>query len=185
MIAIQRSTGDEKAALPKQEYTFQAEMHHDYVVTGDILVLTTGIETPVDGIVLTAKQLECNEAAMTGESDERKKETNEVCAARLQGGNTSEKMTYSPATDSNPHSLPSAVILSGTSVAAGSGEFMALVVGPDSALGDILANSSKRPQTTPLEQKLDKIAASIGIVGVVFALLTVHGLMLKYFISGL
>lgn len=62
---------------------------------------------------------------------------------------------------------------------------MALVVGPDSALGDILANSAKRPQTTPLEQKLDKIAASIGIVGVVFALLTVHGLMLKYFINGL
>lgn len=34
---------------------------------------------PVDGIVITAVQLSLDEAAMTGESDEMKKETMEVC----------------------------------------------------------------------------------------------------------
>jgi len=161
------------------------DIHHDLVVTGDIIELQVGVETPVDGIVLSCNQLQTNEAAMTGESDERKKETFKQCWDRLQDKNTlTEKNTYHPNT-SDAHAISSPVILSGTSCAAGEGRYIALVVGEDSALGQILKTSQKRPQTTPLEEKLDEIAHKIGIVGVVFALLTVHGLMLIYFIDGL
>ena len=55
------------------------KLHHDFIVTGDIILLTYGMETPVDGIVIACNQLQTNEAAMTGESDERKKETHEAC----------------------------------------------------------------------------------------------------------
>jgi magnesium-transporting ATPase (P-type) len=161
------------------------EIHHDLVVTGDIIELQVGVETPVDGIVLSCNQLQTNEAAMTGESDERKKETFRQCWDRLQDKNTlTEKNTYHPNAN-DAHSISSPVILSGTSCAGGEGRYLALVVGEDSALGQILKTSQKRPQTTPLEEKLDEIAHKIGIVGVVFALLTVHGLMLIYFIDGL
>jgi magnesium-transporting ATPase (P-type) len=37
---------------------------------------------PVDGICLKASGVQCNEAAMTGESDELKKDTMEACKAR-------------------------------------------------------------------------------------------------------
>ena len=146
--------------------------------------MQVGMETPVDGIVLSCNQLQTNEAAMTGESDERKKETFEACWARREEKNhLSSGKTYATAA-SEAHALPSPVILSGTSVAGGDGRYLSLVVGDDSALGEILKNSHRRPQSTPLEEKLDTIASNIGVVGVVFALLTVHGLMLIYFISG-
>jgi len=133
-------------------------VHHDLVVTGDIIELQVGVETPVDGIVLSCNQLQTNEAAMTGESDERKKETFKMCWDRLQDKNTlTEKNTYHP-NSNDAHALPSPVILSGTSCAGGEGRYIALVVGEDSALGQILKTSHKRPQTTPLEEKLDQIA---------------------------
>jgi len=134
------------------------DIHHDFVVTGDIIELQVGVETPVDGIVLSCNQLQTNEAAMTGESDERKKETFKQCWERLQDKNTlTEKNTYHPNAN-DAHTIPSPVILSGTSCAGGEGRYVALVVGEDSALGQILKSSIKRPQTTPLEEKLDEIA---------------------------
>lgn len=62
---------------------------------------------------------------------------------------------------------------------------LSCVVGDASALGEILAQTKKRDPTTPLQEKLEKIAGDIGILGTIFALLTIHGLMLIYFIDGL
>jgi len=42
-----------------------------------------GMAIPVDGIVISATQLSVDEAAMTGESDEMKKEILKVCLNRL------------------------------------------------------------------------------------------------------
>ena len=76
-------------------------------------------------------------------------------------------------------------MLSGTSVASGEGRMMSIVVGEASALGEISAQLKKRDSSTPLQEKLEKIAGDIGILGTIFALLTVHGLMFLYFINGL
>ena len=62
---------------------------------------------------------------------------------------------------------------------------VSIVVGDASALGEILAQTKKRDPTTPLQEKLEKIAGNIGILGTIFALMTVHGLMLLYLIDGL
>jgi P-type E1-E2 ATPase len=49
---------------------------------GDILKIKAGMNIPVDGVVLKASGVQCNEAAMTGESDELKKDNMDTCKAR-------------------------------------------------------------------------------------------------------
>jgi len=46
---------------------------------GDIIFVEYGMAIPVDGVCLQAAQLNADEAAMTGESDEMKKETYAKC----------------------------------------------------------------------------------------------------------
>ena len=46
---------------------------------GDVIQLKAGMEIPVDGLILTSSGVLTNEAAMTGESDEMKKESYEHC----------------------------------------------------------------------------------------------------------
>lgn len=49
---------------------------------GDILKVKGGMNIPVDGVLLRSSGVQCNEAAMTGESDELKKDNMEGCEAR-------------------------------------------------------------------------------------------------------
>jgi len=144
---VKQTNDDNKASTCHvlRDGEVKKDVHHDHIVTGDVIILQVGMETPVDGIVLSCNQLQTNEAAMTGESDERKKETFEACWQRREEKNhLSAKNTYAPSAN-EAHSLPSPVILSGTSVAGGDGRYLSLVVGDDSALGEILKNSHKRP----------------------------------------
>jgi P-type E1-E2 ATPase len=55
------------------------ELHHNFISVGDILILKYGKEIPVDGLIFMANELTTNEAAMTGESDERRKQSFEQC----------------------------------------------------------------------------------------------------------
>jgi P-type E1-E2 ATPase len=49
-------------------------------MVGDLVKIKSGMNVPVDGIVLKgASGVSCNESAMTGEPDELKKESLEVC----------------------------------------------------------------------------------------------------------
>ena len=125
------------------------------------------------------------EAAMTGESDARIKEPNSVCVQLMNDKqHQSAKHTYHT-TEKESHALPSPVMLSGTNCQSGEGRMLACVVGDLSALGEILAKTKRRDPTTPLQEKLEKIAGDIGILGTIFAMLTIHGLMLIYFVNGL
>lgn len=51
-------------------------------MVGDLVVLTYGVQIPVDG-VLVEGNLGCDESAMTGESDECMKEIPSECDKRL------------------------------------------------------------------------------------------------------
>ena len=117
---------------------------------------------------------------MTGESDVRKKETFDECIRLCieRGDNIKSYGTEA-------HILPSPIMLSGTDVSGGEGKMLSIMVGECSALGEILATLETSPQSTPLQKKLDKIAHDVGLIGTYFALLTVHALMLRYFIDGM
>ena len=155
-------------------------MNHLHV--GDIVHLEYGLVIPVDGIVISSSQLQTNEAAMTGESDERRKEPLNVCLERrAEKGEVDLKKVDK----TESHLLPSCIMLSGTDVQAGTGKMMTLMVGEFSALGEIMAKLEVRPQPTPLQEKLEVIATEIGKLGTYAALLTIHVLLFRYFLDGL
>ncbi len=67
---------------------------------------------PVDGIIIRSSGVQSNEAAMTGESDELKKDTLDNCKMRQQEKDS--EYEYLKSSAKNPHDLPSPLLLSGT-----------------------------------------------------------------------
>ena len=149
-------------------------------MVGDVVKIKAGMNIPVDGIVLKASGIQCNEAAMTGESDDLKKDTLEACKLRQEEKDAENAYHKNPKT--TPHDIPTPVLLSGTQFATGEGWFLVIVVGKHSCVGKIMSKLEQRVETTPLQEKLEAIGTDIGKVGMYCALLTIHILFLRFFI---
>ena len=91
----------------------------------------------------------CNESAMTGESDELKKDTLENCLLRKEEKDQELEFQSKGAKVSH-HDLPSPVLLSGTQFATGEGWYVSIMVGNESCVGKILSKLEQKVETTPL-----------------------------------
>jgi magnesium-transporting ATPase (P-type) len=60
---------------------------------------------------------------------------------------------------------------------------MCIVVGDYSCKGKIMSKLETEVEATPLQEKLEKIATDIGLVGMYAALITVHCLFYRFFIE--
>ena len=120
---------------------------------------------------------------MTGESDEVKKELQAKCI-RIKQEKESDANKTTVGTISRKHDLPSPLLMSGTSVSQGEGKMLSIMVGDDSCLGEIIKKLKVRPEVTPLQHKLEEIATDIGKMGTYVALLTIHVLLIRFFIEG-
>lgn len=96
--------------------------------------IQAGMDVPVDGVVVQASGVLANESAMTGESDELKKEALSFCQARRK-----EKLAELGDKLGGAHDVTTPVLLSGTQIATGEGWFIAIVVGKNSCDGKIKA----------------------------------------------
>jgi len=149
---VKRSQADEDAKMVKVTRCNGKEgvdevIHINYLHVGDVVHLKYGMMIPVDGLVISCNQLHTDEAAMTGESDERRKDTIDDCLkARAAKG----EIDYKKIDKTESHALPSPLLLSGTSVATGDGKMLVVMVGENSALGEIMSKLETRPQATPL-----------------------------------
>lgn len=101
-------------------------------MVGDLVQITAGMDVPVDGIIIRSSGVLSNEAAMTGESDELKKEATDLCMNKKR-----EKMAELKGKKGGSHDVTSPVLLSGTQIATGEGWFLAVVVGKYSCNGKI------------------------------------------------
>lgn len=81
-------------------------------MVGDIIKIKAGMNVPVDGVIIRGSGVSVNESAMTGESDELKKDSLENCKMRQEEKDA--EYEYQKNTKKNPHDLPSPVLLSGT-----------------------------------------------------------------------
>jgi magnesium-transporting ATPase (P-type) len=138
------------------------------------------MDIPVDGIIYHSSGVSISEAAMTGESDEMKKDSVEKCFQKRE--EKQAEMEFSKEKP-NSHAVPSPVMLSGTQVATGEGWFVCTVVGDNSAIGQIMKNLEAEEEETPLQIKLEVIATDIGKLGMYAALLTVHVLYIRFFVE--
>ena len=131
----------------------------DCIQVGDIVEIEQGDGIPADGLCVEANQLKTDESVMTGEPDLIKKNT-----------------TDSP------------FLLSGCTVAEGSGKMIVTGVGVNSEWGRTLQSLKEADEdkgATPLEEKLDKLSVNIGKVGIAFAVATFLVLLLGYWIKKL
>ncbi len=114
---------------------------------GDILKIKAGMNIPVDGVILHSSGVSISEAAMTGESDELKKESLDLCLQRME-----EKLHELSVNkgEKKHHDIPSPILLSGTQVATGEGWFLVVMVGRKSCVGRIMDTLEQKIETTPL-----------------------------------
>jgi len=127
------------------------------IVVGDIVEVEAGDQVPCDGVLLGSDDLELDESALTGEPVDIPKQATE---------------TGDP------------FCLSGCTVTAGSGHLVAIAVGRNSQWGRIKAKLEKEQEQTPLQEKLDDMAAMIGYVGMGAAGLTFIAMMaIKIFVQ--
>ena len=87
------------------------EIGFNDIKVGDICKIRNGMDVPVDGVIYHASGVSISEAAMTGESDEMKKDSVEKCTHKKE-----EKLAEMGVSKEKPnaHSLPSPIMLSGT-----------------------------------------------------------------------
>ena len=119
------------------------------IVVGDVVCVEAGDQIPCDGVLLSCDGLELDESALTGEPIDIDKDL-----------------------DSDPF------VLSGCTASAGAGTYVATAVGRDSQWGVIKSHLEKEQEQTPLQEKLDAMAALIGYVGIAAALATFAAMLI-------
>jgi len=125
------------------------------VAVGDIFIIKTGEILPVDGILLKGSSgIKCDESAMTGESLEISK-------------------------------APGAFMFSGGQVTSGAGRMLVLTTGVNTSYGQIvIALQDAEPPPTPLQEKLEEMAAFIGYLGLTAGVLIFLVLLIAYLVKG-
>jgi len=120
------------------------------ILVGDVVSLETGDFIPADMIYIHGQSITVDESPMTGEPDAVHK------------------------THEDPF------FLSGCMVQEGVAHCVVAAVGIKSQWGQIKANLEKEETKTPLQENLEELAENIGKVGLVFAIITFVGLVLRW-----
>lgn len=118
------------------------------LVVGDIVRLNAGDKVPADGLLVNGSDVTCNESALTGESEDKRKS---LRPAR-EGGDL--------------------FLISGATISAGYCTMLVTAVGENSRWGRTRAKLAQESEDTPLQEKLDLLANQIGQLGMAMAAAT-------------
>lgn len=152
------------------------DIHEDYLLVGDIVNVTGGMEVYADGILLEASEITVDESAMTGQGDPIHKNILAHCIKKKDQFQKSGEKNLN-----DKHMVPSPILMSGTSILSGEGKMMVLVVGAQSCIGKIRSLIEQdEPEPTPLQQKLQKLATDIGKFGLYSALVIIVVLLIRF-----
>jgi len=129
------------------------EIDSKELVPGDIIVLETGDKVPADARVFQVFNMQTQEAALTGESQPVKKNT-----------------------DVLPEKIPIAdmknMVFSGTIVVSGRAKAVVIVTGMQSEIGKIATMIGEvKPEPTPLQKKMDQLGKWIGKIVIAIAII--------------
>ncbi|CAM9918584.1 unnamed protein product [Pylaiella littoralis] len=130
------------------------EMSTRQLLVGDVVLLEAGDKIPADGVLTQGDDVSVNESSLTGEAEDVRK------------GTGKDEDVF---------------LLSGCTLTSGRATMMAIAVGAESRWGRIKAKLQEEPSDTPLQEKLDAMAAMIGYVGMACAAATFVATMCVYF----
>lgn len=120
------------------------------LVPGDIVILREGDRIPADGRILNESGLLSNESMLTGESEAIAKDAKAISGL---------KKVYEQRN----------MVFSGSFVITGSGEFIVTSTGNNTEYGRIASLASSLDETSPIEQKMNKLVAQIAVLVVILA----------------
>eukprot|EP01038_Epipyxis_sp_PR26KG_P004934 gene4934-6902_t len=106
------------------------------LVVGDVVILNAGDKVPADGVLIDGSDVSCNESALTGESDDKKKKLDD-----------------------------DVFFISGSTLSTGYCHMLVTAVGEQSRWGKTRAKLAVETNDTPLQEKLDVLAKQIGNLG--------------------
>lgn len=125
------------------------------LVVGDIMYVAMGDILECDGVLVKGNSVKTDESSVTGESDQIIKDIKE-----------------------DPF------LLSGTTVADGSGIMVVVAVGRNSLQGRSMVGLSADPPPTPLQIKLGKLAKRMAVIGITGAIAFLLLLLVIWIIKG-
>lgn len=150
------SAGDESLCTVRRGGS-TTEVRVGDIVVGDVVLLSSGVSVPADGILISGEII-CNQSALTGEGKEIRKHSAAVSDAYDYVSNGTKM-------DADDERL----VFRGTTVAAGSGEFIVLRVGDLTQYGKLAAGLQDTLPESPLKQRLSVLAREISFIGYIAA----------------
>lgn len=146
------------------------------VVVGDVILLTSGMKIPADGILICGSIL-CNQSLLTGESKEIRKKAVESLEFAEEYISNDKALNIT-----NTHT-----VFRGATVTDGIGEFIVLRTGDATLYGKVAADLQAESPESPLKKKLTVLASEISFIGyIAAAMVAVSYLFNVFFIdSGL
>lgn len=156
----QYNTLQAEASKIKTKVYRDGELHEmliDDLVKGDVVLLQAGDQVPVDGLILKGS-CEVSQAALNGESEPCKKE---VAPETLDRDTIDEDYV-------NPY-----WVYRGSVITEGEVLVEARVIGDSTVLGTIADAIGEKTKPSPSAEKMDKLAGSIGKLGLYGATLAV------------
>lgn len=148
------------------------------LVVGDVLNLQTGDVIPGD-CVLISGEVECDESALTGESQTIKKKPvaealkfydENVSSVNIDLGNSDVK-------------FKDPFLISGAKVLSGLGNALVTAVGENSIHGRTMLSLNHESEVTPLQARLDDLAEGISKYGFLAALVLFFVLFIRFCVS--
>lgn len=150
---------------------------HDLLV-GDIVSLQTGDVVPADAILISGT-CECDESALTGESDTIKKVALKPALEKY-----NEIFDVDPSLDvGNRYEgdrIPDPLLISGSKLLSGLGHAVITAVGVNSVHGRTMMALNVESESTPLQERLSNLADNVSIYGSMAALLLFIVLFIRF-----
>ncbi|CDR42787.1 CYFA0S10e02256g1_1 [Cyberlindnera fabianii] len=134
------------------------------LLVGDILNIQTGDIMPADAVLISGS-CECDESALTGESNTIKKLPIETALAQY-----NEKFPDRDA-DIGTKGVPDAFLISGSTVLSGLGTCIVTAVGENSINGRTMMALKVEPEETPMQVRLNNLANGITKYGFLAAII--------------
>jgi P-type Ca2+ transporter type 2B len=140
----------------------EVDLHE--LMVGDLVYLRMGDKVPADCYYLSGNEVKCSESAMTGESDDVMKGV----------------LSFS----ASGHLLRSPFFFAGTQVVEGNATAIVLAVGANTMSGSAsMLMQDVEPESGPMQEKLDQLAALIAKIGLYVAITTFIALTVRFGIS--
>jgi len=170
------------------------------VLVGDLIKLSAGDKVPADGILLQGTDFACDESTLTGESVPVSKtgafdRPAAAAAAAAAAASNAAKTTatiqlHADGDDVSPappsvHEEADIFVLSGTIVTSGFGTMLTVAVGMNSVWGQLLTSLRPTPPQTPLQVRLNRLARSIGYIGLGLAFLVFGVLFIRWLVDSI